>query len=230
MTYPDLEIDMTTPRRDFLGLLGAATLLGGHLPEALSATAGPSPSSPTRGPWDMTWRSRLVGAHRAVFDAPEVSEGDPVLRAVMWGRQMTEVFGTKPSGMSRVLVLRHNGIELAMQDSYWAAFDASTRHGFRDAAGAPLKVNPVRAARAEVPEPFRDLTLERFAAEGGVVLACEVALRVYVVPRYVATGLSEAAAYATAVRALLPGVILQPSGIFALSVAQEAGARFIPAS
>lgn len=216
---------MTTPRRDFLGLLGAATLLGG-----VAADAHAAPLLPTQGPWDMTWRAKLVGAHRAVFDAPEVSEGDPVLRAVMWGRQMAEVFGAKPSEMSRVLVMRHNGIELAMGDSYWAAFDAAARLGFKDAAGAPLKVNPVRAARAEVPEPFRDLTLERFRAEGGVMLACDVALRFYVVPRYVATGLSEEAAYTAAVRALVPGVILQPSGIFALSVAQEHGARFIPAS
>lgn len=216
---------MTTPRRDFLGLLGAAALLGGVTPDAHAATA-----APTLGPWDMSWRTRLTGTHRAVFDAPEVSEGDPVLRAVIWAKQMTEVFGTKSSAMSRVLVMRHNGIELAMGDSYWAAFDAGARHGFKDAAGAPLKINPVRAPRAEVPEPFRDLTLERFVAEGGIMLACDVALRFYVVPRYVATGLSEAAAYAAAVRAMVPGVILQPSGIFALSVAQEAGANFIPAS
>lgn len=227
---------MATARRDFLGMLGAATLLGSTTPRVLVG-AEPLPQSgaaggarPGSAKWDMSWRTRLRGAHRAVFDAPEVSEGDPVLRAVVWGRQMTEVFGTTQAEMSRVLVLRHNGIELAMNDPYWARFDAAERHGFKDAAGAPLKVNPMRAARAEVPEPFRHFTLEQFAAEGGIMLACDLALRHYVVPRYIGTGLSEEAGYAAAVRDLVPGVILQPSGIFAVSVAQEVGCRFVPAS
>jgi hypothetical protein len=227
---------MTTPRRDFLGLLGAATLLGSATPRVLVGAEALPPVSPRREPrrqpaaWDMSWRTRLRGAHRAVFDAPEVSEGDPVLRAVIWAHQMQEVFGTTSAEMSRVLVLRHTGIELAMHDAYWARFDAAERHGFRNAAGAPLHVNPMRAARAEVPEPFRQMTLEQFAADGGIILACDLALRHYVVPRYVATGLSDEAAYSAAVRDLVPGIILQPSGIFAVSVAQEAGCRFVPAS
>lgn len=227
---------MTTPRRDFLGLLGAVTLGGTVAPHTLSA-GGPSPRPlagfhpPSRSAdWDMSWLQRLPGKYRAVFDAPEVSEGDPVLRAVIWGHQMREVFGATPAEMSRVLVLRHNGIELAMNDAYWARFDAAERHGFMDASGKPLRVNPMRTARPEVPEAFRDFTLERFAADGGIILSCDLALRHYVVPRYAALGMSEANAYTAAVRDMIPGIIPQPSGIFAVSVAQDAGCRFVPAS
>ena len=63
-----------------------------------------------------------------------------------------------------------------------------------------------------------------------IVLACDLALAHYVVPRYAATGLSAAEARAAAVKDLLPGVILQPSGIFAVSAAQDVGCRFVPAS
>jgi len=227
---------MTTPRRDFLGLIGATALTGTLAPRALGASGAPPQPIPTWFPtprttdWDMSWLKRLSGKYRAVFDAPEVSEGDPVLRAVVWGHQMTEIFSVKKSEMSRVLVLRHNGIELAMNDAYWARFDAAERHGFNDANGRPLRVNPMRTARKEVPEPFRHFTLEQFIADGGIIVSCDLALRHYVVPRYVGLGMSEENAYTAAVREMIPGVIPQPSGIFAVSVAQDAGCRFVPAS
>jgi hypothetical protein len=178
----------------------------------------------------MSWVGRIRGRHRVVFDAPDLSEGDPILRAVVWGKQYQEVFGTEPSKTSRVLVLRHLGIHFAMNDAYWARFPIASEHGFLDAAGRGLTVNPVRAPRAEVPEPFRSMTLEAFQESGGIVVACQLALAHYVVPRYVAGGLSETAAMAAAARDVLPGVIMQPSGIFAVSVAQEADCKYVPVS
>ena len=103
-------------------------------------------------------------------------------------------------------------------------------NGFVDAAGQPLKVNPVRAPRTEVPEPFRSMTLEAFQESGGVVLACQLALNHYVVANYVAAGMTPEAALAEARRNVLPGVIMQPSGIFAVSVAQEADCVYVPVS
>jgi hypothetical protein len=51
-----------------------------------------------------------------------------------------------------------------------------------------------------------------------------------VVARYVGAGLSQEAARTEATRNLLPGVIMQPSGIFAVSVAQEADCVYVPVS
>ena len=70
---------------------------------------------------------------------------------------------------NRVLVLRHHGIHLAMNDAYWAKFNVGESTGFKDAGGRGLKINPTRAARAEVPEPFRNMTLEAFQRSGGLV-------------------------------------------------------------
>ena len=223
---------MSTARRDFLGWIGA-TAIAGSAPAMLVGAPVPRPLSPLAAQpngWDMSWVSRIRGRYRAVFDAPALSEGDPILRAVVWGKQYQEVFGTELRNTARVLVLRHLGIDFAMNDSYWARFPVARENGFKDAAGQPLRVNPVRAPRTEVPEPYRSMTLEAFQESGGIVLACQLALLHYVVPRYVAAGLSQAEAVAEAQRNVLPGVIMQPSGIFAVSVAQDAECRYVPVS
>ncbi len=223
---------MSNPRREFLGLIGAGALVTAAPRIVVGAEpAFRAPARPShRTAWDLSWTDRLRGRHRAVFDAPDLSEGDPILRAMVWGSQYRDVFGTDLRDTSRVLVLRHLGIHFAMNDAYWARFAIGAETGFADAAGRPLTVNPVRAARADVPAPFRDLTLEEFQRSGGIVLSCHLALMHYVVPRYAATGLDEAAALKAATGDLLPGIVEQPSGIFAVSVAQEHGCQYVPVS
>lgn len=229
-----LESVMTTPRRDFLGWMGA-TALAGTAPALMIGAPLPMrsaapPGAPPRSDWDMSWVRRLDGQRKLVFDAPALAEGDPLLRAHVIARQYAEVFGTPVSRQSRVLILRHLGIHFAMNDAYWARFDVGGETGFVDAAGIGLRVNPVRAAREDVPEPFRDLTLEEFQRSGGIVLACHLALQHYVASRYAATGLSADAALEAAMADVLPGVVMQPSGVFAVAVAQEAGCAYVPVS
>ena len=77
-----------------------------------------------------------------------------------------------------------------------------------------------------MPEPFRQLTLENFVASGGIVLACELAFTHYLLPRYAKAGISEEQARSE----ILPFVTMQPSGIFAVSVAQDHGCRYVPVS
>lgn len=220
-----------TRRREFLGWLGASALVGAT-PSVLIGAEPPtlSPDQPHSSDWDMSWTSKIRGRHRAVFDAPDLAEGDPILRAVVWGRQYQHVFGTRLSDTSRVLILRHLGIHFAMNDGYWARFDLGRETGFNDAAGKPLRGNPIRGNRADTPPEMRDMTLEWFQQSGGIVLACELALTHYVVPRYVAQGMSQQQAEKAAHDDLLPGIVMQPSGIFAVSVAQEHGCRYVPVS
>ena len=67
--------------------------------------------------------------------------------------------------------------------------------------------------------------------DGGIVLGCNLAFSFEVVPRFQKAGnLTPEAARAEALSHLLPGVILQPSGFFAVTRAQEAGCQFVPAS
>ncbi len=221
-----------TRRREFIGWLGASALVGAT-PSLLVGAELDQPPRRRRSynsEWDLTWTDRITGRHRAVFDAPELAEGDPILRAVVWGSQYQEVFGVEPRATSRVLVLRHLGIHFAMNDSYWARFEMGKATGFVDSSGRGLTVNPVLRARRDTPAEMRDVTLEGFQASGGLVLACHLALVHYVVPHYVAAGLPREAALQAALDDVVPGITMQPSGIFALSVAQDEGCRYVPAS
>jgi len=222
----DSEGFRMTSRRDFFGLMGA----GAALP-VLHSTLDASPSlTPVSADWDLSWTRRLTGKHKLVLDAPDLEHGVPLVRANVIGLQYVEVLGVTMRDVSRVLVLRHHAIHFAMNDAYWARFKVGAETEFTSPDGAALPFNPVRIPRDIFPEAFRPLMLEPFQQSGGIVLACNLALQHLVVPKYVAAGLAAPAAYEAAKADLLPGITLQPSGIFAVGVAQEAGCSLVPAS
>lgn len=223
---------MTNPRRDFLGWLGASALLG--------ATASPLSASATDttalnaldSKWDMSWTEKLTGKYRAVFDSPEVSEGAALWRAVIWQDQYAEVYGTDPKTMNPVIVFRHAAIPLVMNDAYWANFQVGKSTKLKTPEGKKWAVaNPIRAAAADTPPRWAKYNLENFMASGGIVLACDLAFA-DVVSAFQEKEKIKARADARkrALEHLIPGVILQPSGVFGALRAQEAGCHYILAS
>lgn len=215
-----------TTRRSFLGMVGA----GAALPTLHSTLLADDRLTPRSADWDMSWVRKVTGKHKLVLDAPDLESGIPLVRANVIGLQYTEVFGVGLAEVSRVLVLRHHAIHFAMNDEYWARYKVGADTGFTGPDGAAIGFNPVRIPREIFPEPFRPLMLEPFQQGGGIILACDLALRHLVVPYYTAAGMSADAAYTAARADLLPGITLQPSGIFAVGVAQEAGCAMVPVS
>lgn len=219
---------MTTPRRDFLGWIGASALIGAAAPSTLFAQPRRSPAvMPTSADWDLSWVKGLTGHYKLLVDVPEPGGGLPIVQANIIGGQYAEVFGTPMSNVSRVMVLRHKAIHLAMNDDYWRQTKVGAEIGFKNPDGSAIDHNPVRVPSAMFPEPMRPLMLEPFQASGGKVLCCNLALQFLVVPKYVARGMSQEAAYAAAKNDILPGITLQPSGIFAVGVAQDNGCSLI---
>lgn len=220
---------MSTPRRNFLGWLGGS---------ALFATTGlplrtPIPSSgrtmtPVTSDFDVSWVDRMKGDHRAVFDSPGVGDGAALFRAVAWGKQYNKVYGTDASDMTAVLVLRHEGIILAMDDAFWAEFDIARTNKVRDSDGKKwAKSNPILTLPPGTPPQWADFTLANFQKSGGIVLACNMAFA-DIVDQYKKKGkLSADEARKAALAHLAPGVILQPSGVFGALRAQEAGCHYI---
>lgn len=221
---------MSTPRREFLGWVGASALLGAAPSTLLASTPHGPKSTSGSADWDMSWTTRVTGTRKLVFDAPDLEGGFPVIRANAVGLQYADVFGLGLAQISRVLVLRHHAIDFAMNDAYWQRFKVGAALGMNGPDGAPVTFNPVRAPNAAMPEPFRPLMLSMFQESGGAVLACDLALQHLVVPKYTAAGMSADAAYAAAKADMIPGIILQPSGVFAVGVAQDVGCSFVPAS
>lgn len=183
--------------------------------------------------WDTSWTKKVTGKHRALFDVPGVSGGSGVLRAGLWARQYTDVFKAQPSDLSAVIVLRHEGIVLAMQQAFWDEYKVGKRNKIRDGDNKKTNKNPVLAAPTEdgkpVP-PFNAYMLEQQIARGVIVLACNMAFGGCVRAVMAQDKLKQPEARAKAISMLVPGIILQPSGIFADVLAQQSGCAFVAAS
>lgn len=222
---------MSTPRRDFLGWLGASALLGAAASPLSASTSESRLPRALDSKFDMSWTDRVTGKYRAVFDSPEVSEGAALFRAAMWQDQHKAVYGTDPKEMTSVAVFRHKGISLVMSDAYWERFEVGKANKLKDDKGKKwAKANPIRAAAPGTPPQRARYNIEGFIASGGIVLACNLAFA-NVVDHYTkAEKVSKEEARKLALVQLLPGVILQPSGVFAALRAQESGCHYILAS
>lgn len=227
---------MSTTRREFLRSSASSTLLLGALPvslEAFSVASGSVPPSQAAEKFDLSWVNRLTTKHKALFDVPEVESGYGVWRATLWTNQYNQVLGVSPKDMSAVVVMRHNGIVLAMQQSFWDKYGIGKAKDVKDpVTQQPTDRNPVllSSKRNEIPEMFDPVQLDKFIARGGIALACAVAFADCVQLVKDKDGVSDDEAQKRAVSMLVPGVLLQPSGVFACIRAQEAGCAYLRAS
>lgn len=224
---------MTTNRREFLERIGATAFVGA-LPLAGLNASGVLAMSVAPSDWDTSWIATVRGkAHKAVFDVPAVDSGYGVWRAGMWEAQHSDALGTKPSDLITVLVLRHDGIALAFNQDYWAAnqLGAETK-ALHPITQQSTDMNPglLTSASGGVPAMADPWSLPAQIAHGTVVLACNVALSFHAAGMAQKNNIPEEEAMKRAKAALLPGIRLQPSGVFACVAAQEAGCQYVRAS
>ena len=225
---------MSTTRREFVSRM-AATAVVGSLPLSLDARSLGAMPSVSRAPekWDVSWTGRLTGKYKAVFDVPEIDNGYGVWRASIWGKQYMETLGVPAKELSPVLVLRHTAIFLATQQSFWDKYGV----GAEQKAMHPLTRemtdrNPalLSAERQELPPELDGVALDQFIKRGGIALACNLALDDVIETIKKKDNVSQDEARKQAIAALVPGVILQPSGVFAALHAQDAGCKYLRAS
>ncbi len=218
---------MTGDRRNFLGRLatGAAVAAGalGADPKSLEAEPRVRPVSDK---WDMSWMDRINGKFRAVFDSPKIEGGGEIWRAVIWRDQIMEVYGVKDPEVNPVLVIRHAGIPLVMNDAFWIRHKIGKKRKVKDpSSGKTVELNPISNfdGRKNVPEWMANSSIAKFTERGGIVLGCNFAFGMMVGLEAEADKEHAKEARDRALGYLLPGVILQPSGFFALLEAQRAG-------
>lgn len=236
---------MSTPRRAFLKQagLGAGALAAFNTPAFAASTENiPSRESMLAGaaywddlqsaqqaePWDTTWTQRITGKYRAMFDVPEVEGGVGVMRAGIWQRQYSDVLKAQPSDLSTVIILRHAGIVLAMNQEFWSTYNVGKENKLKDDNGKTMRFNPVLPEPGkEVPRQAASLMLDTLIKGGAIALGCGLAFRSVVAAVQKKDKLEPAEARKKAMSMLVPGVIMQPSGIFADVMAQEAGCKFV---
>lgn len=222
---------MSKSRRDFLSWMGVSSALAATASFVKTDALQAQQAKPVDNKWDVSWTDRLPGKFKAVFDSPSVSDGAGLFRACIWRDQHKEVYGTERKDANAVLVLRHAAIGLIMNDEYWNRFEVGKEEKWKDAKGKKwIKVNPIRAADPAMTGAFKEYNLTDFMASGGIVLACNMAFRSVVSQYQKADKLSSADATKVAKENIIPGIILQPSGIFAALRAQEMGCNYVLAS
>jgi len=222
---------MDATRRDFVNHMAAGAIgltAWEHVaPADLRALAQqPSPT------WDVSWPQRLRGRHKACFDCTEPESGYGVWRTGAWARQYMDVMKVAPASLAPVVILRHNAIILALQQHFWDKYKVGAlKQITHPLTGAPTDKNPALLdERDGIPEPFSTMSLPKQLSRGTVALACNLALQDCADLVKKVDGVSDAEAHARAVAALVPGVILQPSGVFAAVLAQEADCVYVKAS
>ena len=224
---------MSADRREFLTRLASSTAVLGGLSMALplnSASAAfadafdDAAPSAQDGAWDTKWPDRLTGRVRTVFDVPEIESGYGVWRASIWANQYEATLKIPRAQLSTALVIRHNAIVLAMTQEYWDTYGVGADNSIpHPVTGEPTRRNPALLGAADgVGAPFSEFALGPFMARGGVVLACDLALQAVIITTIARTdGATPEVARARAIALMVPGVILQPSGVFSVLLAQQ---------
>ena len=214
-------------RRQFLrsataNLTALATL--GVVPGTASATVTED--------WDLKWPDRLTGKRRAVFDVAEVESGYGVFRAAVWAGQCVEVLGDGPADVSTVIVLRAHALVLALQQSFWDRYGVGRlRRVLHPMSLRDTTRNPVLMDASDgLPAAMVAGALPQQLARGATILACNLALQAWIDAIREREKVTDSEARKTAIAALVPGVILQPSGVLAAALAQQNGCVYIRAS
>lgn len=220
-------------RREFVERLTAGAMLA-TVP--LSADAFRAFSTESHTPiedFDFSWVNRVTGKYRAVFDVPEIDSAYGVWRASLWVRQYSEFLKVAPNECTPVLVLRHHGIALAMTQAFWDTYDVSkTNPVLHPITQQGTDRNPalLSSSRGEVPADFDAVALDKYLSRGGIALACNLAFDDMIELVTKKDKSSPETARKTALAGMLPGVIMQPSGVFAALRAQDAGCKYLRAS
>lgn len=212
----------------------AALTVGGALPSALlaAAPAPARPGAPAAADWDMSWVERVTGAHRQLFDSPDVNDGAALHQARMWLAGFHEVYHTADKDMSGVLVFRHTAVSMVLNDAMYGKYPIGKSVKVRDpASGKDARRNPFLKSNVGENDQYAliwpDGGLDTLVARGLIVLACNMALH-GMAGRTAKEAKRDAGDVYDEFKAnLVPGVTLMPSGIFAVTRAQEAGCHFL---
>jgi intracellular sulfur oxidation DsrE/DsrF family protein len=210
-------------RRDFLGLAAtaAAAGLGAMVPVTGAVAASDNPST------DFTrWLDSISGVHKQLYDMPEVNGGMGLVWS--WAFFMTgaPAYGVPESDLGVVMVLRHNALPLAFNDSAWAKYKLGEVFKIEDPdIKAPAVRNPFYLKPGGLPIP--DAALQKLIARGVKVAACNLALTFYSGMVAQKMGLKHDDVKKDWTEAVFPGIQIVPSGVVACNGAVSRGCAYV---
>ncbi len=212
-------------RRDFLGLAATSAVagLGAIVPVAGAVAAADSPST------DFTrWLDSISGTYKQLYDMPELNGGMGLLWSFAFFMTGAPAYGVPESELSVVIVLRHNALPLALNDSVWAKYELGEVFKINDPnTKAPAVRNPFYQDPGALPAPIPDAVLKKLIARGVKVTACNLAITVYSGKVAQKMGLKHDDVRKDWTDAVLPGIQIVPSGVVACNGAVSRGCTYV---
>jgi hypothetical protein len=245
--------DTPTARREFLGQVAASAIVlagtacatpvatqsapvSAPMPASSTTTTpppAPAPAAPVH--WDDSWFGRLTAKHKAAFDSPEIDDGLALSQASGYIRGMRDAIAAGNDDVQAVVVIRHRAVPMLFNDAMWEKYAIgeqqkiksgrdnvwATKNPYSGAAqAARANSNPANADRPQA-------NIGWLASHGHIILGCDLATRGYAGIIAGKTKGDSRAIYEELKANVLPGVILQPTGVYAVLRAQEAGCAYI---
>ena len=226
-----MQDDVLNPRREFLGKMAAgASLVIPSLLASFDANAKPNPALAADADESFTdadeWFKKVKGKHKIIYDAPEPHDGFPIIWSWAFYKTNNQT-GSPDSALTAVVVLRHNGIPLAMEDRLWEKYKFGETFKITDTVtNAPAIRNPYNVPTAPMWTSNGIDGIKNLMARGVMFCVCDLAISVY--SGMVAKGmnLDPEEVRKDWVSGLLPGVQSVPSGVWAIGRAQEKGCAY----
>jgi len=221
------ELNHPTHRRGFLGGLAASAValgLGSLVPRSLIAR--PGPVRPTPGDPDVeAWLNRITGAHKQVYDMPEVNGGEGFLFSRVFYMTNQET-GVPASDLGVVLILRHHAAVLGMTDAIWAKYKLGE---MLDITDPKTKAPAVRNFFYKVPPDELSLpgmSIDALLASGALFGVCHMAIKAGSTMLAKKMNMSADDIANDMIANLIPGVQVVPSGVWAVNRVQERGCAY----
>ncbi len=207
-------------RRAFIGSIAAGTLALAAMPLVPAAAASMAP------PDDDPWLKGLKGKHKQVFDAPALNAGFPLMFAATYLNTMTEHYKLAVNDISAMVVARHFGVGLALNDAVWKKYALGKLWNVTDpATKAPAIRNIFYKSKAGDMMNI-DASADKLLAKGVVIGVCGLAIKVISEMTAAGAGVKPAVALADWTAGVIPGAFVLPSGVLGVAKAQEAGCTY----
>lgn len=215
-------------RRRFLGNVatGAATLGLATLANPMRLAAGALKPSPAADDTSIeTWLGKVKGKHRQVFDCMMADSGLPLA----WARvflDTNKAVGVAESDISAVLILRHEAIPLALEDRLWTKYKFDDMFKVTDMMSKKIVSRNVFWKPKQGDLALPGMGLNELLDSGVLVGVCDMALTVYSMQAANAMKMTAEECKKDWVSGILPGIQIVPSGVMAVSRAQEHGCTY----
>ena len=209
-----------TPRRGFFTRIAASAMALGLT--GLTSAPARAAAGAEDGP---DWPGTLKGRHRQVVDAYAPNDGFPLFFAYSF----VAANGPASAGLvpaTAVLVLRHAAPPLALDHTMWQKYKIGQSLSIVDPeTKAPAVKNPFLQPKPGV-LLVDDMAIDRLLADGAVIGACNIALKVLSGMLAGNAGVSAEEAAKEWAANVIAGITVIASGTWGLNRAQEYGCTY----